>query len=408
MNEKQYKIIFKTAIAGLVIGSWGMAERLIFGLSPVAFGSHIPWGLWVALYIFFLGLSAGAFLITILTYVFRIKKFESIGKLSAFTVLAALLCEGFFIILDLGSMHRVYRFLVTPSFTSIMTWMFIFFSAMGIIYLIKTYLLIKEDLIRLGNDETLRWQKWYRRLAFNRTEFDDAERSKTDDHIHKLAIISLPVGILFYGANGAFFAILLNRPIWNSAMTPLLFIVAALLSGGALIVFLTHIFHRDNEVVLLLGRIILGLLGIFLLMEFLQLFVGYYAGSIHIAESINLIIFGPYWWTFWIVHLVFGSLIPLYLLIKGRDKADSIAIACALIVVSFISVRLNFIVPDQAVYKLEGLGEAFQHMRLSAEYFPNLNEWLVSIWVVSLGVLFFLAGTKYLPVISSEIEMEKK
>ena len=48
-------------------------------------------------------------------------------------------------------------------------------------------------------------------------------------------MISLPVGLFFYGTNGAFFAILQNRPIWNSAMTPLLFIAAALLSGGALI-----------------------------------------------------------------------------------------------------------------------------------------------------------------------------
>ena len=35
-----------------------------------------PWGLWVAFYLFFLGLSAGAFLITIMTYVFRMKRFE--------------------------------------------------------------------------------------------------------------------------------------------------------------------------------------------------------------------------------------------------------------------------------------------------------------------------------------------
>jgi len=407
MNEKHYKIILKAAIAGLIIGSWGMGERLLFGLNPVAFGSHIPWGLWVALYIFFLGLSAGAFLITILTYVFRIKKFESIGKLSAFTVLAALLCEGFFIVLDLGSMHRIYRFIITPSFTSIMTWMFIFFSAMGLLYLAKTYLLIKEDLVRLGNDDKLKWRKWYRRLAFNQTTFDEADRQKTDDLVRRLAIISLPVGLFFYGANGAFFAILLNRPIWNSALTPLLFIVAALLSGGALIAYLTHIFHKDNEVVLLLGRVILGLMTLFLIMEFLQLFVGYYTGSVKIVTSINLILFGSYWWTFWIIHLAIGSVIPLYLLIKKGKDAGSVATACIIIVITFVAVRLNFIIPDQAVYKLEGIDSAFIHERLSTTYFPNLNEWLVSMWVVSLGVLFFLAGTKFLPIVNSKIGAEE-
>ena len=94
-----------------------------------------------------------------------------------------------------------------------------------------------------------------------------------------LSIISLPVGLLFYGTNGAFFAILLNRPIWNSAMTPLLFIMAALLSGGALITFLVHVFQRDDDLVSYLGRIILYLLVVFLFLEVLQFFVGYQTGD---------------------------------------------------------------------------------------------------------------------------------
>ncbi len=71
----------------------------------------MPWGLWVVFYLYFVGLTAGAFLITILTYVFQVKRFERIGRLSAFTVLVALLCELIFIWFDLGHMSRIYRFL---------------------------------------------------------------------------------------------------------------------------------------------------------------------------------------------------------------------------------------------------------------------------------------------------------
>jgi hypothetical protein len=44
---------------------------------------------------------------------------------------------------------------------------------------------------------------------------------------------------------------------------------------------------------------------------------------------------------------------------------------------TFIAVRYNFIIPDLAVYKLEGLEFVFRHARLSTDYVPNLNEWLV-------------------------------
>jgi molybdopterin-containing oxidoreductase family membrane subunit len=83
MQYRLFPILSILAIAGLVIGSYGMFDRLVNGLYPVAFGSYVPWGLWVAFYLFFLGLSAGAFLVTILTYLLNIKAFKSIGPLSA-------------------------------------------------------------------------------------------------------------------------------------------------------------------------------------------------------------------------------------------------------------------------------------------------------------------------------------
>jgi molybdopterin-containing oxidoreductase family membrane subunit len=70
-------------------------------------------------------------------------------------------------------------------------------------------------------------------------------------------------------------------------------------------------------------------------------------------------------------------------------------------VFTFIAFRLSFVIPDQAVYKLEGLDTSYFHERLRTAYVPNLTEWLVSIWVISLGLLAFLLGTRWLPVIQA-------
>jgi dimethyl sulfoxide reductase membrane subunit len=75
-----------------------------------------------------------------------------------------------------------------------------------------------------------------------------------------------------------------------------------------------------------------------------------------------------------------------------------------LIAITFVTVRFNFIIPDLAVYKLEGLEQTFYHQRLRTNYVPSLNEWLLSLWIISLGVLIFLAGTRWLPVLSSNKE----
>ncbi len=401
MKERGFKTLMALAVLGLIVGSWGIVDRFVHGHISMGFGSYVPWGLWVVFYLFFVGLTAGAFLITIITYVFQVKRFKSIGRLSAFTVLIALLCELTFISLDLGHMFRLYRFMITPSFTSLMTWFVIFTNVMVIIYLLESFFLLREDLVLWSQDKKRKGSSIYRMLALGKTSYEPEDRLRDENRVRILSIISLPAGLLFYGTNGAFFAILMNRPIWNSALTPLLFIMAALVSGGALITSLIYVFQHDDELVRPLGRIILFLLCGFIFLEILQFFVGYQTATVGLVTSLNLIAFGTYSWTFWVVHLLLGSLIPIVLFISRPNDSRAIAWACFLVVITFVAVRFNFLIPDLAVYKLEGLESTFFHRRLRTDYAPSLVEWLVSVWIISLGVLAFLAGTRWLPILSS-------
>ena len=401
-NNKEYlfRFLLTLSVVGLLAGSWGVYEIMRYGKNATALGSYVTWGLWVAVYLFFLGLTAGAFLITILTYVFRVKIFAPVGPLSAFTVLVALTCEVITISFDLGHMFRTYRFFLTPSFTSMITWMVLFTNAMLLIYILECYFLLRENLILWSKEEDRPGQALYRFLAFGKREYTEPDRAADHRRVHIISIISLPIGLIFYGVNGAIFAILLNRPLWNGALTPLLFIVTALVSGGALITFLTYVFHIDDRLVRYLGQVVRFLLAVFLLLEGFQFFVGYKTGVVAEITSLNLIAFGPYWWVFWVFHVFLGSLVPLYLLARHPARPGAVAWACFLIVITFIAVRLNAVIPDQAVYKLEGLEATFYHARLrTAEYFPNLTEWLVSVWVFSLGMLAFLLGSRWLPLI---------
>jgi len=399
MRDKYYNLIIGLAIIGLIIGSWGMFQRLFFGHLPMAYGSYVPWGLWVAFDLFFLGLTAGAFIITVLTYGYRIKWFASLGPISVFMVLVTLMCEGLIISMDLGHPLRIYRFLVTPNFKSMLTWLVIFILSMWAIYLTWFYLILKEYFIQWSQDKNRRGHKLYGWLARGKQTYTEADRERDRRLVRRLAIFSIPVGVLFFGLHGALFAVLLNRPLWNGAMTPLLFTVAALLSGGALISFLAYLFYPKEEILQPLGHIVLSLLVVFLFLEGMQFFVGYQSGITGVVTSLNLIAFGPFWWAFWIVHLLIGSVIPLFLLISRPRDVRAIAWACFLILLTFFAVRLNYLIPDLAVYKLEGLENTFFHKRLRTDYVPNLNEWLVSVWVISLGILTFFLGSRWLPVL---------
>ncbi len=80
-------------------------------------------------------------------------------------------------------------------------------------------------------------------------------------------------------------------------------------------------------------------------------------------------------------------------------------IATGLIVLTFLSVRLNIVLPALTVPELRGLAEAFTGPGLTFDYFPSVQEWLVFIWSISFSALIFMLCKTYLPIYDENSEV---
>ena len=61
MSDKTIKTAFWVAgIALIMVGAWAWFDRWDNSHENTGYGSIVPWGLWVAVYIYFIGLSAGS------------------------------------------------------------------------------------------------------------------------------------------------------------------------------------------------------------------------------------------------------------------------------------------------------------------------------------------------------------
>jgi molybdopterin-containing oxidoreductase family membrane subunit len=65
----------------LLIGVWGIYDRLAFGHANANYGSYVVWGLWVAMYLFFAGVAAGGFMVATLDLLFNVPLFKGTGKM---------------------------------------------------------------------------------------------------------------------------------------------------------------------------------------------------------------------------------------------------------------------------------------------------------------------------------------
>src|SRR5688572_31551310 len=107
-------------LVAFAAGLYGLTQRMLTGHEQANYGSYVPWGLWVAMYIYLVGLSAGAFLLSSLVYVFRVSSLERLGRTALWTALVTLVTALGTIGLDLGHLERAYKVLLWPSFLSVM------------------------------------------------------------------------------------------------------------------------------------------------------------------------------------------------------------------------------------------------------------------------------------------------
>jgi molybdopterin-containing oxidoreductase family membrane subunit len=373
-----------------VVGGVGIAERFLTGHRLAAYSSYVPWGMWVAAYIYFIGLSAGAFLLSSLVYVFGVHRLEKIARLALYVAAITLVMALMTIWFDLGHLERFYYVFLRPQFHSMMAWMVWLYTAYFLLLLAELYFAMRRDLLNLSPEAVAR-----------------------DDRILRiLGTIGVPLAIAFHGGVGALFGTVVAREYWHSPIYPILFLTGALVSGGALMTFLVSWVYpkKDEEwrqMVRFLGRIVLGLVLFDLLLEWAEYSIPMWYGVGSEYQLLTYVLFGPFWYVYWIFHILLGVAVPVWLL-ATRNSPRAIALASFLVAVTFFAIRLNLVIPGLITPELRGLERSYQDPvglinRLSYGYFPSPFEWQVLAGVVALGIALFYLGYRYLPLVKKEV-----
>ncbi|MBI4431662.1 MAG: polysulfide reductase NrfD [Candidatus Omnitrophica bacterium] len=366
----------------LTLGLVGVWQRFTYGHHLANYGSFIPWGLWVAAYIYFVGLSAGAFLLSSLAYIFKVKALEAIGRLALVVATITLFMALLSIWFDIGHMERFWYVFTRPNFYSMMAWM---------IWMYTAYFLLL--LAELG-------------IAFW------VAPAKGERWLRVLGVLGVPLAIAFHGGVGALFAVVGARSYWHSALFPILFLTGALTSGTAFLLAVVARFWPDcgegrRQLVRLLSQITLGMILLDLLLEWSEISVPLWGNVAPHVEGLHIMLFGPFWWVFWIGHLLLGSLVPIYLLARHPDNPKWAGLGGALAAIFFMTVRLNIVIPGQVASILPGLEGAIQHPRLTTFYVPSAHEWLVLAFVVAVGILMFAVAKRRLALFGSASEVKR-
>ena len=370
------RVLWYAVLVVFMLGG-GIASyfRMTQGLAVTNLTTTTPWGAWVAFYIFFVGLSAGAFLLSSLVYVFGMYQFERIGRAALLSAIVSMGVALAFIGVDLGRIERSALPMVYFHWSSPLSWEVRFY----IIYIIllSVELAIAVRLHKGLSRSAVRAHQWLRILG----------------------TIGIPLAIFgVHGGTGTIFAVLKARGMWFGGLFPVIFIVSAMVSGTALLAVIYYAQNRgsgrrpDAGLMKGLATVLAGVLCVDLGLMFYEFVVPLLAFQPHDGDVIRVITLGPMWWSFWIIQLLLGMLIPVALLLNSRLRAKPgvVAAAAALVVIGIVGVRFNIVVPPLIPGVIEGLPAGY--------YVPTLVEWALSFGLIAGGAAAYSLAAELMPI----------
>lgn len=370
------RILYILGGLALLLGLWGFGVRLFVGEKDVNYGSYVVWGLWVAMYLFFAGISTGSYMIASLDLLFGVSLFKGIAKSALWAALVTMPAALITIAMDLGHWERIWKVYLNPQFNSLLAQMVWGYTAFILVVLITLW------------------------LVFRKPE---------SGWVKPVAAFGLFMSIFLSGGVGALLGVNASRAYWHVGLLPAQFPFFSLASGAAMMLIVLGWFGpktdpRRPQQLWVLGLIVVVMSVVKLYFLWTDFSQSLYGGIPDNVQAVREVMFGRYWWAFWFLQILLGTLVPIVVLLIPKYAKQGIWAGTmgVLVLVGFAVARANIVFPALSIPELEGLSNAFHGPHLTFDYFPSLMEWSVVLGVLGLATLAFLIGLDRLKLLSDE------
>ncbi len=380
------------ALLGLLIGIGLVAGGLVFvhGLKITALTNRVPWGLWITVDLSAIALGAGAFSLSTIAYIFRVKAFQRIARLAVFVGLVGYTAAMLALLMDIGRPDRFWHPVVYWNIHSVLweiTMCVILYSSVLVVEFLPV--LLESELVRRRFPRGPQLGHWLHRLT------------------PVVSVLGLALSLLHQSSLGATYGVLVARPIWFKPSMPVMFILSAVAAGGMFtlgVAILYENFTRQRKIDSTLRRYVSIFAGLMMLAYlYLKLWdflaTSYYSHLPARAEALDLLSRStPYTGTFWLVEVVLGALVPAVILLvpRWRQRDLWVMLAAGLAVIGIIVNRWN-VTLSGLIVPLDWSPGAAELFPVNA-YLPSLIEWGVALGVLGYALLLLTLGLRFLPM----------
>ncbi|MBF0554907.1 MAG: polysulfide reductase NrfD [Nitrospirae bacterium] len=365
-------------LAVIAVGVASYIRQFHYGLGITGMSRDVSWGFYIAQFTFFVGVAASAVMVVMPYYLHNFKRFGRITILGEFLAIPAVVMCMLFIFVDMGQPTRILNVILYYTPNSIMFWDMVALSGYLTINVLVGWTTLSAQ------QKSVPPPKWVKPLIY----------------------LSIPWAFSIHTVTAFLYAGLPARHFWLSAIMAARFLASAFAGGPALLVILCIIIKRitkfdpGEKAVKGLVTIVTYALIVNIFFVGLELFTALYSQVPGHMQTFKYLYFGlgghgkliPLMWfsTFLAISAVVLLLVP-----ATRTNQITLLFACASVHISlWFDKGFGFVIGGFVPNPLEKV----------TEYWPTLNELLVTTGIWSIGLLILTALYKI--AISVKVELE--
>ena len=371
----RYKIpaIILAVVAACGVGCW--IFQLMFGLGVTGMSNATSWGLYITMFMFFVGLSAGGLIVASSASVFHVAQYKKVALPAVILSTVCICCAGMFVLIDLGGIQRVWRIVTGPNPASPLFWDICVISIYLVINVV--YLVLMK---RHGVDSPA---------------------------VSRVSRFALPVAILVHSVTAWIFGLEMAKEGWNSAIMAPIFVASAMDSGLALLLIAlaglrkAGVLAVDQKLFANLAGLLATCIAVDAFFIGCEILTMAYPGAAG-AETLSIMATGataPFFW----FEILAGLLVPFCILVfaRNRQRTGLVVGAGALVILGVLCKRVWLLLTSFVELNVAGapgvsLGtQAAQQggsgmWALGGVYLPTAYEMAIVLGVMCLGALAFL------------------
>lgn len=390
-------------LAGLlvVIILWGVYAyfvQLRDGFYVTGMRDRIMWGLYIALFVFFIGASMGGTFISAILRVTQAPWRTPITRAAELITVSALIIASLFILFDMGRPERVLNLVRFGRWESPLTWDIYGLATYLTGSVLYLYLALVPDLAicrdSLGSAVSAPKRWFFRTFAVGWTGGPE-QRKALGSAITIMMILIIPVAVVMHTVTSWIFAMTLREP-WDSAMFGIYFVSGAVYSGTGLVIILMAILRKAYRLEEYITQRHFIYLGYFLAaFALIMLFFNANEFIVHgfklrgeVSHHIDQLFTGDLAAMFWF-YLIGGLLLPPYLILYRRTRRPAGIITAAILVNIAMFIERYIIV-------VGGLDEPLNPYA-APTYSPTWVEWSLMAAGIAGFALIILLALKLMP-----------